>query len=143
MEYDDVIATEVCDRLSQGESLRAICQDPAMPSHQTVYKWMAVEPTFTTAYARARELQMDSWADDIIEIVDDVSTDYVDRIGKNGETERVIDPESVQRSRLRVDGRKWLMARLAPKRFGDKVAVDVNAKVEVTGLSDAELVYRL
>ncbi len=143
MDYDERIAGEVCERLSQGETLRAICEDSALPSHQTIYRWVAATPTFRAAYARARELQMDSWADDIIEIVDDASGDYVDRIGKNGETERVIDPESVQRSRLRVDGRKWLMARLAPKRFGDKVAVDVNAKVEIAGLSDLELEGRL
>ncbi len=54
MEYNEAIATDVCDRLSQGESLRAICEDPAMPSNQTIYRWAAVQPIFRSAYARAR-----------------------------------------------------------------------------------------
>ncbi len=95
MEYDEEIAAEVCDRLSQGESLRSICEDPRLPSHQTIYKWAAVQPIFKTAYARAREAQMDKWSDDIVEIADDAKNEYVDRIGKDGEVERV--PERSRR----------------------------------------------
>ncbi len=140
--YDEAIALEVCERLSEGESLRSICEDPRLPSHQTIYKWAAVQPTFRTAYARAREAQMEGWADDIVEIADDASNDYIERIGKDGEVERVFDPEAVQRSKLRIDTRKWLMSKLAAKRYGDKLAVDVTGSVEVAALSDAELEAR-
>jgi len=142
MEYDEAVALEVCERLSQGESLRAICEDPAMPSHQTVYRWAAVQPTFRTAYARAREAQMEGWADDIVEIADDATNDYIERIGKDGEVERVFDPEAVQRSKLRMDARKWLMSKLAGARFGDKLDVNLNATAEVAALSDEELERR-
>ena len=142
MPYDEAVAAEVCERLSQGETLRAICEDPAMPSHQTVYRWVADEPTFRTAYARAREAQMDHWSDEIVEIADDASNDYMERIGKDGEVERVFDPEAVQRSKLRIATRQWLMARLAAKRYGDRVDVNVTAQVEVSALSDAELEAR-
>ena len=140
--YDEAIALEVCERLSEGESLRSICEDPRLPSHQTIYKWAAVQPIFKTAYARAREAQMDKWSDDIVEIADDAKNDYVDRIGKDGEVERVPDPELMQRSKLRIDTRKWVMSKLAAKRYGDKIDVNVSATVEVSALSDAELEAR-
>lgn len=141
-EYDEEIAAEVCDRLSQGESLRSICEDPRLPSHQTIYKWAAVQPTFRTAYARAREAQMEGWADEIVEIADDDSGDYVERIGKDGTVERAFDPENVQRSKLKIETRKWIMSKLAP-RYADKVALDVSGTIDVSTLSDAELEKRL
>ena len=73
-------------------------------------------------YARAREAQMDRWAEEIIEIADEGSNDWMDR-QQGGETSRVVDHEHVHRSRLRVDAPKWLMAKLAPKRYGDKTVI--------------------
>ncbi len=140
--FDEAIAFEICRRIAKGEGLREICADPDVPSHQVVYGWMAVESAFKTAYARAREAQMETWADELVEIADDATNDYIERIGKDGEVERVIDPEAVQRSKLRIDTRKWIMARLAPKRYGDKIDVNLSATVEVSTLSDAELEAR-
>ena len=139
MVFDESIALKVCLRISQGETLRAICEDSAMPSHQTVYRWVAVEPTFRTDYARAREAQMEGWADDIVEIADDATNDYMERIGKGGAVERVVDPETVQRSKLRLDARKWLMSKLASRRYGDKVSIDLDANMKVESMTDAEL----
>jgi hypothetical protein len=72
---------------------------------------------FSDQYARAREAQADSWADDIIQISDDGENDtYKDEDGHERTNQDVI-----ARSRLRVDTRKWLMARMAPKKYGDKI----------------------
>src|SRR5258708_7552309 len=38
---------------------------------------------------------------------------------------RIVDHENIQRSRLRVDARKWAAARLAPKKYGDHISHDV------------------
>ncbi len=88
-------------------------------------------------------MQMDCWADDIVRISDDSTNDYMDRQAADGSTERVFDPENVQRSRLRIDTRKWIMSKLAGK-YADKVDVSVDAsfKVDVENLSDAELESR-
>ncbi len=85
---------------------------------------------------------MEKWSDDVVRIADDASNDYMERLGKDGEVERVIDPETVQRSRLRIDTRKFLMAKLAPRVYGDKLAVDVTGSVEMSTLSDEELESR-
>jgi hypothetical protein len=69
----------------------------------------------------AREEQADKLFREIIEIADDASGDYVTT--SDGKT--IVDHENVQRSRLRVDARKWAAARLAPKKYGDHISHDV------------------
>ena len=137
--FDQETADEVCRRVSQGEALRRVCDDDHMPSADTIYRWLADSQPFRDAYARARVAQMQGWADDVIEIADDTTGDWIDRVRPDGTTERVVDPETVQRSKLRMDARKWLMAKLAPHVYGDKVAVEVAGSVKVSAMSDAEL----
>ena len=99
---------------------------------------MAVNSRFNSAYARAREHQMEAWADEIIAIADDSRGDLMEVAGKDGKIERVVDQENIQRARLRIDTRKWVMSKLAP-RYADKVDVSVDAKIRVETMSDQEL----
>ena len=140
--YDEAIGIAICQRLIEGQTIKKICKDPDLPSERTVYRWLAAERTFWQLYARAREAQMEKWSDDVVEIADDASNDYIDRAGKDGEVERVFDPEAVQRAKLRIDTRKWLMSKLAAQRYGDRVDVNLSGAVEVSTLSDEELEAR-
>jgi terminase small subunit-like protein len=79
--------------------------------------------TITPARARARELQAELWADEILEIADDGTNDWVER-KRCGVDITEFDREHVMRSSLRVDSRKWLLARLLPKKYGDKVQAE-------------------
>src|SRR3546814_761730 len=96
-------ADRICDELSAGRSLRSICLDGDMPSQSTVFRWLRDEAheEFRQQYARARDNQADTLADEILDIADDGSNDYV------GEDEK-YNGDAVARSRLRVDARKWL-----------------------------------
>ena len=140
--YTEKVAVDICRRIVAGEGLRNICADPNMPHRDTVYQWLAVHPTFSDQYARAREHQADAWADELREIADDSRNDFMDRVVADGSVERVLDSEHVQRSKLRIDTLKWLMSKHAPRRFGDKVAVDVSRKDDLQNLSDEELEAR-
>ena len=53
--YDVEIAEKICERLVNGESLRAICADPAMPGRATVFRWLARNQEFRRSYALARQ----------------------------------------------------------------------------------------
>ncbi len=107
--YTKALAAKICRRLAEGETLRAVCLDPAMPDKANT--------DFRDQYAHAREMQADALFDEALEIADDVSGDwFTDKDGK-----KVLDHEHIQRSRLRVDTRKWAAGKLAPKRYGDKV----------------------
>lgn len=129
--FTETIAEAICERLGQGESLRKICEDAKMPGKSTVMRWLADNPAFRDQYARAREAQADFYAEEIIEIADDDSRDSITDPESGNQR---INSEWVNRSRLRVDTRKWLMARMAPKKYGDKITQ------EVTGADGAPLV---
>jgi hypothetical protein len=110
------IADEICEKLIDGKSLRSICCDPAMPGVATVCRWLAANDEFRKQYARAREAQADTLADEIVDIADDGSNDYM------GEDDK-YNGDAVQRSKLRVDARKWVAAKLKPKKYGEKIDV--------------------
>ena len=90
-----------------------------MPSLSTVMGWLfdGEHEEFSEQYARAREVQAEVLADELTDIADDASGDTT-----MGEKGRVItDHEHIQRSRLRIDTRKWIASKLLPKRYGDKI----------------------
>ena len=120
-DYSVQIAEIICSRIGDGESLRQICASPGMPGKSSIMRWLEANPEFRDQYARARELQAEHWADEIIEIADDGTNDYVTKERGDGSKFEAVDGEHINRSRLRVDTRKWLMARLAPKKYGDRV----------------------
>jgi hypothetical protein len=116
--YSAKIAEAICDRLIDGESLRAICADPAMPARTTVFRWLASNQEFRRSYALARECQAEDFAYEILEIADDSSRDYVKKTGVDGKVTWVFDKEHFARQRLKIKALKWIMARMAPRKYG-------------------------
>lgn len=136
--YTTDLALEICRRLAGGESLRAICRGDEMPHESTVRAWAIDDHDgFYTQYARARELQMEAWADEIVEISDDGTNDWIARQFGQGKIEEVVNHEYINRSRLRVDTRKWLLSKLKPGTYGDKIQ-----HANAAGDGNQELVYR-
>ncbi len=116
VEYTEQWADEICERLADGESLKSICTPEHMPGKATVFRWLLRYPHFEDKYIRAREAQADAIFDEILNIADDGSNDWIE---KNGEV--VLNSEAINRSRLRVDARKWMAGKLRPKKYGDRV----------------------
>jgi hypothetical protein len=105
---------KICGRMVEGWSLRRICREmPGAPHLSTVCGWLA-DPghPFSEQYARASALRAELQADEIVEIADGL-------LSGDGED----CSERVQRDRLGVDARKWVAARMRPKRWGNKVDV--------------------
>ena len=121
--YSDELADTICERICNGESLRRICLDDNMPSQSMVFRWLAQNETFREQYARAREAQADAIFDETLDIADDGSNDWLVRNHGDDPEESgwKVNGEHIQRSRLRVDTRKWMAGKLAPKKYGDKV----------------------
>ena len=105
--YTPELAETICQRLAEGESLRHICKADDFPDHSTVTQWVVQDREgFSNQYARARQAQALLWADEIVSIADNK------------------EPTEIhQRSRLRVDTRKWLLSKVLPKVYGDKVLI--------------------
>lgn len=120
--FTQATADEICTRLMGGETLRQIVRDEHMPARSTVHKWLNENKAFSDQYAQAREYQADTIFDELFEIADDGSNDFMLR--KQGDDEvEVVNHEHIQRSRLRIDTRKWALARMSPKKYGDKTAI--------------------
>lgn len=115
-EYSQDMADQICARLIDGESLRAICRAEEMPGASTVFQWLNAQPTFVEQYTRARDIHAELKFDEIQEIADDGKRDYV-----LTEAGPLVDHDHIARSRLRVDTLKWRLARMAPKKYGDKL----------------------
>jgi hypothetical protein len=116
--------------MSEGESLRAIWRDRGMPSEGTVRGWAVRDvDDFGNRYRAARQLLFEYWADRIVDIADDEEA----------------DPRSRQ---IRTGVRQWLMSKLAPRRYGDKVQIGgdpesplqvMHSQVSLSELTDAQL----
>jgi hypothetical protein len=115
--YSTEIAETIFHRLVEGESLRAICADPAMPARATVFRWLARHPEFRRSYAIARDCQMEDLMDEMLEIADDSSRDYVKKTGADGKVTRVFNKEHFEDRRRRINAHKWTLTHLAPKKY--------------------------
>jgi hypothetical protein len=125
--YTPELADEICARLAVGESLRSICRDEHMPDERAVRDWVVNNHHgFSTQYTHDRDLGLDSMGEEVIEIADDSSRDtYTDDEG----VERT-DHDHINRSRLRVDARKWYLSKLAPKRYGERTTIEAEVKTD-------------
>jgi hypothetical protein len=134
--YTEETAALICARIAEGETLTAICAADGMPDRVTVWRWTEANESFRNAYARAKEARVERMADEILHIADDATAD----IRTTDDGAEVVDHEHIQRSKLRVDTRKWLLAKLAPKKYGERVDLNHAGGVSVTiAQSDADL----
>jgi hypothetical protein len=129
--YTQELATLICSEIAAGEKVTDICQADSMPSPRSVYQWLAKYPEFSQQYAQAQADRTHAMAEDILAIADDGTNDWMER--NHGDDESwVTNGEALQRSRLRVDTRKWLMSKMAPKKYGDKQQVEHSGSIEST-----------
>jgi hypothetical protein len=134
-EFTDEIFQQVCDRMAGGEGLRRICEDPEMPSRQTFLRWIEKDSGRQAQYTAAREALMDWYAEEILTIAWDSSRDTIPADGKKPAR---CDNEWVNRSRLKVDTLKFLMAKLHPKRYGDKLPETVEQRTHEAALLELQ-----
>lgn len=115
--YSEEVAAEICALIAGGESLRSICDAPGRPARSTVIRWLAENQTFRDQYARARQDQAELIFEAMAEIEDEV---------RSGKLE-------AQSARVILQNQQWRLARMSPRRFGDKLqlAGDPDAPVIV------------
>ena len=106
------LADRILERISEGESLRAICSEPDMPHYTAMNRWIEQDVLgLSDRYARARRLGLDWIAEDAIRIADDVSEDANSR-------------------RVRIDARRWFLSKLRPDKYGDRL--ELSGQVNLT-----------
>jgi hypothetical protein len=111
-EYTKEIGETICGRLVEDENLRSICAEPGMPDVATVSSWISNNGEFRDLYALAREFQAHCIADEVIELADEVSTEWVEKVRANGRVVRGPDRKNLPRCRLRTEVRHWVAEQL-------------------------------
>lgn len=143
--YTQEIADRICSELVDGKSLRTICKADGMPSCQTVYSWLRTRPEFLDQYARAKEDAADAFAEEMLDIADEASNDWMAANDPDNPGYR-LNGEAINRSRLRVDTRKWIAAKLKPKKYGEKVSVggaDDLPPIQTADMTETEVARRI
>jgi hypothetical protein len=124
-DYTPELAIEICRRVGGGETLRSVCGEAGMPSRVKYLEWVDEDRDgLANCYARARERQMDHWGDELLMIADDASLEPNDR-------------------RVRIDARRWLMSKLAYRKYGDKLVHSGDPEQPVLVLHRAAGIERL
>jgi hypothetical protein len=122
-EFSETLAAEICERLACGETLRHITLLPHLPEEATLYRWLLREPEFQTRFLAAKALQVEKWAEEMIDIADDARNDWMIRENaRTGASATVANTEAVSRAKLRVAVRQWLIARWQPRLAAEKAA---------------------
>jgi len=116
--YTPEVANKICELLSEGTPLRAICRLDDMPDWRTVYEWIERDEAFSGRIARAREHGVEAIAQDTLAMIDEEPR-YVED-GRGGTR---IDPAYIQWTKLRTEQRMKLLSCWSPNRYGARVQV--------------------
>lgn len=114
-------------KIADGSSARQAIIESEI-SNAAFFEWLLKDTSkqYAESYARACEIRAEKLTDEILQIADEANADIVGVDEKTGKP--IVNGEAINRSRLKVDARKWLAGKLAPKKYGDKI--DVTSKGE-------------
>lgn len=121
------IFNTICKRIEEGESLRSVLRSEKMPEAHTFYKWVDSSEEKLQQYARVAEVRAEKIFEDIICIADDQEED----VYTNSEGVEVTNHNVINRARLRVDARKWMLSKMMPTKYGDKLEVEQKQKQSI------------
>lgn len=134
--YSEALVDAICGQVADGLSLVKVCEAEDMPNRATVNRWLAEHEAFRDKYARARDAQADKIFEECLEIADQYDT-KID----------VVEPDTVQRAKLRIDTRKWMAGKLRPKKYGERVQQEISGPgggaIEIAALSEDERKARI
>jgi hypothetical protein len=131
----------ICALICEGYSLRKIAKNDEMPRVSTILDWVMKGTrgderyeAFSEQYARSLDIRTDNMAEELLEISDDDSLD----VGVTEDGKPYVKGEHIQRSRLKVDTRKWLMSKMKPKKYGEKLQQEITMTPHEAALRELE-----
>lgn len=140
-DYSPELAADICARIADGQSVREISRSDDMPAMSSIFLWLSKYTEFSEQYAQACTARTEYLAEEILDIADDGTNDWMERKNTDGDViAEVVNGEAIQRSKLRVDTRKWILSKMQPKKYGDKVtnehtgSIDHNHGINIVGV---------
>jgi hypothetical protein len=127
---------EIITRMIEGESLRSICRSDGMPAVSTFFVWVSQDTELEKQYSAAIQLRADVYFEQMMDIADTPiegeKTKTID--GPDGQKIEVTTGDMIDHRKLQVDARKWALARMNPKKYGEKVDLNHGGRVKVIPL---------
>lgn len=111
-------AVEMCRRVAEGESLQSICREPGQPSLGIFLRWCSDDPEFGRMYTTALRLRAAVHAEMLLGDMEDLD-------------EKDISQARVQAIKVKINTRQWLMSRLLPKQYGEKIEHEHSGEVKM------------
>jgi len=116
---DDKVFYDIIEQIQAGASVKSILDNPDYPSRTTFYSWINKNPDFIELYKTATEIRADGIFDDMLVIADDRSQDrFLDAQGNYQQS-----MTAVNRARVQLDTRKWVLGRMNPRKYSDKIDI--------------------
>ena len=113
---------EIFQKITEGNSIRTILKEnDNLPSRKTFLEWLAKDKELSSHYARICDVRADIIFDEMMDIADDGTNDYMTKQIGDGIKMQVLNSEHIQRSKLRIDTRKWILSKMNPKKYSDKI----------------------
>ena len=116
-DFTQELADRICEMLADGLKLAEICRHEDMPAASTIFRWLAMHPEFERHYGMARRAYAHRLEDEIIEIADNVAADHPPTAEGSARPASYV---GIQRDKMRIEVRRWLIRRLAPRRYGKR-----------------------
>jgi hypothetical protein len=133
--YTPELAEKICELMTMGNSIKSICALEDMPGETTLYRWLTNNTEFLEKYRAAREVQAESFFEEMIREATDRSGDYF----MDGNQPRP-NAANVMRSKLIADNLKWVLARMNPKKYGAATELAPSAPQQVSFSFEREIV---
>lgn len=143
--YTPEIAAKVCAHIAGGKSLRSTARVEGMPALSSLTKWLREHEEFSAQYATATAERADHIFEEMLEIAntpivgEQVTTKQVysaDGVPMAVSEVTKVRREMVEHRKLQIDTRKWILARMAPRKYGDRVTT------EVGGIGGGEIIFK-
>ena len=115
-EYAEATAELVCELIGQGLKLEQICARDDMPAASTIYRWLPEHPEFARRFEYARCANAHRLEDQCLAIADNVAADQPAADAQGGG--RAGSYVAIQRDKLRIEIRRWLIRRMSGRRYG-------------------------
>jgi hypothetical protein len=121
--FDEAIAAEICERLAEGEPLRAICREEGMPPWRTVYGWMESNEDFSARIARGRVIGQEAILEDTLLIANEPQEGIRREVSETGV--KTISEDMLGHRKLQIETRLKLLAKWNPKKYGEKLSTEL------------------
>jgi hypothetical protein len=125
--FSQALFDRICESMADGKSLREICKAKDMPNRRTVLRWIENDEKLAAQYSEAMNARADHYFDEILEIADKVRVGSKRTTKADGGVE-ITKGDMIERARLQVDARKWVLARMNPKKYGDKFTQELTGE---------------